>query len=181
MFSSKAAFWGTDFHYSLAIAPVIAMGAADGLRNLLRFAPAIERRIPRAATVGAALMLAGSLLASAKISNLRSAVRDAVRGPTAAERASADAVRLIPSGASVGADGRFIPHLSHRRLIYGYEFGMPETDYILVDDPGPYAREARAKRARYTTIFRRDGVLVMKRNAPASTKVQRFNFREPAK
>lgn len=179
MYSTKTGFWRTEFHYSLAIAPVVVMGAVDGLRNLLRLVP-IERLMPRAATVGAASMLLGSFVASAKISPLRTDAGKVLKG-SPAQRAYGDAVRLVGPDASVGADFFLVPHVSERRLIYYFEFGMPETDYILVRDPGPYAREARGRSARYATIFHRDGLRVLERRTPAPTTVRPLNPGEPAK
>lgn len=57
--SAMPAFWGTSFHYSLAIAPILAMGASAGLANVAGLAaPALRGRLKLA---GAGAMLAAGM------------------------------------------------------------------------------------------------------------------------
>jgi uncharacterized membrane protein len=83
-------------------------------------------------------------------------------------------VALIPEDASVCAQNTLVPHLSQRRYIYQYPYNAEQADYVVLDTSGffypfttqaDYDQSVRALLAsgRFTTIFKLDGYLVMRR------------------
>ena len=174
MLSSNPNLWGTRFHYSLMIAPIVVMGASDGLRNLGRLARFEPRRVAAAA---AALVVVLNLAASAALSPFGGFFSASFYTRSAAERAGYDAMALIPPGASVAALNIFTPHLSHRDDLYALGRGrLLEPDYILVElsqrarpfYSSPLAfRNVRAaveaRRPGYEALVERDGLLLLRR------------------
>ena len=65
LFSSYELQWGTQFHYWLPLAPVLAMGAADGFRNLAGWLGR-ERSIATAGALAGAAILAANLFLVAR-------------------------------------------------------------------------------------------------------------------
>lgn len=174
MLSSNPNLWGTGFHYSLMIAPILAMGAADGLRNLGRLAGFDPRRV---GPVAAAAVVALNVAASAALSPFGALLDASLYSRSRAERAGYEAMALIPPDASVAALNIFTPHLSHRDDLYALGRGrLLEPDYILVElserarpfYSSPLAfRNVRAaveaKRPGYETLMERDGLLLLRR------------------
>lgn len=174
MLSSNPNLWGTGFHYSLMIAPILVMGAADGLRNLGRLAGFDPRRVAPAA---AAAVVALNLAASAALSPLGAFSNASFYARSPAERAGYEAMAMIPRGASVAALNIFTPHLSHRDDLYALGRGrLLEPDYILVElserarpfYSSPLAfRNVRAavlvRRPGYEALVERDGLLLLRR------------------
>jgi uncharacterized membrane protein len=151
-------YWVPQFHYTLVLAPVLAIGAADGLARLER----ILRRSGSGPAIVTALAL-GVLVFS---------VGSATTGPparlthasfyarTATLRASDDAARAIPAAAPVAAGDYLLPHLSGRERIYRMSRdGIAHADWLVVQA----ARPARLQG--WTVTFNRDGIVVYRRAA----------------
>lgn len=164
--------WGTVFHYSAPLAPIVAMSAADGLARLARhFSDAGARRL----TVTAA---AGSVLLCAVLPGRQPLWRIFAMDHYAATD-SAEVGRIvlqtIPEGASIVAQSAIVPHLSSRDRIYMLDSGAPDADYVIGCDalnPWPAAdvdqlralieqREASG----YIVAVKRDGWIVLRRKA----------------
>ena len=174
MLSSNPNLWGTGFHYSLMIAPLLVMGAADGLSNLSRLAGFDVRRV---ALPAAGLVAALNVAASAALSPFGAFSNASFYQRSAAERAGYAAMALIPPDASVAALNIFTPHLSHRDDLYALGRGrLLEPDYILVElseRARPYYssplafRNVRAaveaKHAAYEILIERNGLLLLRR------------------
>ena len=174
MLSSNPNLWGTGFHYSLMIAPIVAMGAADGLRTLARLAHFDARRVGPAA---AAVVVALNLAASAALSPFGALLDGSFYTRSTAERVGYEAMARIPPTASVAALNIFTPHLSHRDDLYALGRGrLLEPDFILVElserarpfYSSPLAfRNVRAaveeKRPGYEALVERDGLLLLRR------------------
>ena len=174
MLSSNPNLWGTGFHYSLLIAPVLAMGAADGIRRLQRLGPLLHR--PRFALACAAAIVLLTVVVSAPLSPLALATNRSTYERSGAERAGYAAMGEIPPEASVAALNIFTPHLSHRDEIYALGRGrLLEPDYILVElsararpfysSPRAMANVAAAVAARrpaYETLIEQDGLLLLR-------------------
>ena len=174
MLSSNPNLWGTGFHYSLMIAPILVMGAADGLRNLGGLAGFDPRR---AAPAAAAVVVALNMAASAALSPFGALSSASFYARSPAERAGYEAMALIPPGASVAALNIFTPHLSHRDDLYALGRGrLLEPDYILIElseRARPFYSSPRAfrnvraaveaKRAGYEALVERDGLLLLRR------------------
>ena len=174
MLSSNPNLWGTGFHYSLMIAPILVMGAADGLRNLGRLTGFDARRV---AFPAAAAVVALNVTASAALSPFGDLLDGGFYARSAAERSAYAAIARIPPTASVAALNVFTPHLSQRDDLYALGRGrLLEPDYILVElsertrpfYSSPLAfRNVRAaveaRRPGYETLVDRDGLLLLRR------------------
>lgn len=163
--------WGTIFHYSAPLAPVVAMAAADGLARIAaRVKDAARRRHTVTILAGVCVLFASILpgnqphwrLFSTKLYRF---------GPV--ERSARAALDLIPVEASVVAQTCIAPHLAHRRLLYPLDRNAPDADYVVAVDQRsawPLANDAEvhallAERIGhgYVVLFDRDGWTVLQR------------------
>jgi len=162
LLSTRTAFWGTSFHFSLTVAPVLAMGGAAGLANVERWARSprlanVERwaRSPRLAgrfrarglasgvalahdrglKLAAAAMVAVSLALTLSISDspLRELARASFyRSPSWA--AAADrAMAHVPAGAPVTANDILLTHLMHRQFAGEIAVGWGLPGYLIAN------------------------------------------------
>jgi uncharacterized membrane protein len=171
LLSSSAAHWGTSFHYSAPLAPVLAMSAADGLARIASRAPTESRR-RRTQT-----MLAGScLLLSLFLPGHQPFWKlfdPASYRAGEVHLAGRRAIAAVPRDASVVAQGMVVPHLSQRREIYVLGPGAPEADFVIACSRlNPYPNdsgeaiaalvEARRRRG-YRVIFQQSDWVVLQR------------------
>jgi uncharacterized membrane protein len=174
LLSASPQHWGTIFHYSAPIAPLVAMSAGDGLARILRRVPSWAPRLPLIAAI--CFLLAAILPGRPPLSRLLTSAY--YRSP-ASEGSAAQALAAIPSTASVVAQAAIAPHLSQRSEIYVLREQPRDADYLIASsalNPWPLpSREAldatiAAQRARgYEPLFERDGWIVLRRAAPATT------------
>lgn len=172
--------WGTVFHYSAPLAPILAMAAADGLARIARVVR--ERRSEATARRLVSGIAAASVVLSALVPGRQPLWR--VFGPghyrvTDMEAAGRTAVAMVPDAASVVAQAAIVPHLSNRDQIFVLDGSAPEADYVLMSDslspwPAENVTELRMlvenRRARgYTVIFQRSGWTVLRRGSAADT------------
>ena len=175
MLSTIPAYWDTRFHYSLAISPVLAMGAADGLQNVVIGLKLQRRLYPIALAACAAMLFAGVKLAP-RFGVVHALDPGFYSLKPNEVRAGADgAVARVPDGASVVAQDPFLPHLSARDRVYEPLANAPLTDYILVDVQNPdmpvspvsgytdMVAVLNARRSHYRQVYSRGGVVLLKR------------------
>lgn len=174
--STTPTYWGTGFHYSATIAPVLALGAIDGLsklRGLLRLEGRFAAGFAAVAVVPVLLMIGQTFRQDYPLERLTHADEWSVPADI---RVGDDMLKLIPPHASVTAQDEILPHLTHRSTIYDLVPGQPATEYVaanprLAHYPTTDAQYAAAleryRRAGYRTIFDRDGWLLLKRPDPA--------------
>jgi uncharacterized membrane protein len=120
--------WGTAFHYSAPLAPILAMSAADGLARIAR------RWQPRAARPLVAGAAAVGVLCSAILPGRQPLWRVFAPGHYRASQSSQlgrEFLAMIPAGASVVAQAAVVPHLSLRDRIYVLDDRAPDADYVL--------------------------------------------------
>ena len=167
--SSSPNHWGTSFHYSAPLAPILAMSAGDGLARMtarLQTAAARSRLLVGAATV---CVLFSSLLPGRQPhwrlfspGHYRSVPLEAM---------ATRVLALIPSDASVIAQTALLPHLSQRQTIYMLEPGVPDAEYLVATTqlhPWPVETmdgllrliEERRQRG-YEPIFEENGWLLL--------------------
>jgi uncharacterized membrane protein len=189
LWSNYPAQWGTEYHYWLPMAPVLAMATADGLANLLR---AIGREGSRAlagTAVGAACLIAAVLLAVREdwvgnhydiqltgvpaLAELRPGFSLAATDEDAVRN---EVVARIPPGASTTVPAPLLPHMSHRRDIFMLGYPSPVTQYVAFNpavlffpDPAYAQHWLDQHRRRYQTIFQRDGWTIWRLRPPAET------------
>jgi uncharacterized membrane protein len=121
--SAKPAHWQQGFHYSLALAPVLAFATADTMRRMPR------RALPA--------MLAALLAAGICFTGYRMRPLAELRRYPSSERAAEirACLRTIPDDAAVAATSALVPHLSQRKQIYVYGTRrlFPRYDYAALD------------------------------------------------
>jgi uncharacterized membrane protein len=169
--SSSQNHWGTIFHYSAPLAPIVAMAAADGLARVTsRISSAPFRSRTTAALAGICVLLAALLPGHQPLWRLFS---PAFYHFGALERAGRDALILIPANASVVAQTNVAPHLSHRASLYRLDPQAPDADYVIAVDgrsTWPLANfqdirnllQERQRRG-YRVVFDREGWIVLQR------------------
>jgi uncharacterized membrane protein len=149
--------WGTSFHYSAPLAPILVMSAGDGLARLRRrgslpgltsanaggiaLHPASGRRahFTTTWTIAAIVVSCAFLPGRQPMWRLFS---PAHWQATAAQRTASSALAMIPPDASVAAPASITAHLSQRARIHLLEAGAPDTDFIVANnqiDPWPLA------------------------------------------
>jgi uncharacterized membrane protein len=171
--SSQPDRWNLAGHYYLPLAPLLAMGAADGLARILRLRPSSTQGPRFVATGAAAAILVANVVVGHRF-QLRDLAGDFNFSRTPGERAAARAVERVPDGASVAATEDLLPHLSERRSIWRVGPGMPRTQYIVANVGAPVLpsttastpeiHQVLAERTRsYTLMFSSRGFAVWRR------------------
>ena len=127
--------WGTDSYFSLSVASILVLGAADGLARVLRSLD-LERAKRWIAPAAAGVMVAGGLVLFTRFP-LSDVFRGGFYQSTRAERAYAGAIAAVPDDASVMAQDWFVPHLSARDDVHLISPRAPITDYIVADIGNP--------------------------------------------
>lgn len=170
-FSSYEAQWGTDFHYWLPIAPVLFMGAADGLRNIVRWLGR-ERNLALVGGVAAGMLLVSNLIIARDFPLSKLVEPDFSFTATAADRAAQDALDVVPAGASATVPAGQLPHMSQRDDIYLFGYPSPQNQYVVFAPqalgwPNPAFEQQwlDQNRAAYRTVYERDGWVVWRRKS----------------
>jgi len=168
--SIRPELWVFRYHYEVVVTTVLFVATLYVLRDAGRRRP---RRDVMAA--GAALLLIATTAWAAWASGAwRNAFDRAPAGTVERWRA---ALRQVPAGARVSAQGAFVPHLSHRPTIYQFP-RVRDAEYVLLDpqsSPWPVTEEAiRAAQEGLGTlgwdaIWRRDTATLFRRTAGAGT------------
>jgi uncharacterized membrane protein len=169
--SSSPNHWGTIFHYSAPLAPIVAMAAADGLARIRSRVRDASFRSRMTASFAAIVVLLAALLPGRQ--PLWRLFSPAFYHVGVLERAGRDALRLIPADASVVAQTNLTPHLSHRSSLYRLDSEAPDADYVIAVDgrsPWPLANfqdirsllDERQRRG-YGVVFEREGWIVLQR------------------
>ena len=163
-------YWGTDWHYSLTLMPILFVALIDGVvrarRGGWRWLRTYAAHVPAVATAVALVLC------------LQFPLRDLARPETYAESPRADAaaevLSLVPPGASVETDIGLMTQLAAERTVYwiGNDNAGVTPDYVLIDTgsgwsalPRNAARlaEQRHPEARYREVFNSDGYLLAQR------------------
>jgi uncharacterized membrane protein len=134
LLSNQPQFWGTGFHYWLVIAPVLAMGAADGARNLLRLLHR-EHSVAWAGAVLGLLMVYANLHLAKKFPVWQVTRSDFTFRHTPEDALANGGLKMIPPRASVITQHQLLPHLTQRRDVYllGSSPALPAAEYLLVN------------------------------------------------
>ncbi|WP_405489385.1 DUF2079 domain-containing protein [Streptomyces sp. NBC_00096] len=125
--SDKSAFWGTGYHYSLVLMPIVFAAFVDALaRRRESGAAGVRRHLIGAAAMCVVLLPAFSLWQLAEPATWRTDPRIAV-----AHRL----MGMIPDGATVQASDGLVPHLTQRTStsLYGWPASRPDPEWIIVD------------------------------------------------
>jgi uncharacterized membrane protein len=116
LLSDVPAYWGTTFHYSAPIAPILVMSAGDGLCRIARcLHDAAARRRVVAGFSAASIVLSLFLPGNQPHWNLFKPSHYAIDDR---HRAGYAAIAQIPRDASVVAQGAILPHVTHRQNVF---------------------------------------------------------------
>ena len=151
-------YWGTDFHYSLALMPIVFVAMIDGMTRWPRL---------RWATL-AALVVTGFTLINSPLSVLVHS--DTYADPPRAASARA-VMALVPKGASVETDIGLMTHLTTDHTVYWLgTVGTAKPTYVLFDiasglgspeDVVAYAEKAHG--GTYELVYQHDGYVLARR------------------
>jgi uncharacterized membrane protein len=127
--SASPFHWGTSFHYSAPVAPILAMSAGDGLARMAnRMDTATARSRLIAGVAGASVLLSSLLPGRQPLWRLLSPRH---YQETTFERTAYRVLRLIPPDASVVAQAAVMPHISQRHQIYVLGPAAPDADFVI--------------------------------------------------
>ncbi|MFJ4409863.1 DUF2079 domain-containing protein [Streptomyces sp. NPDC088910] len=162
-------YWGTDWHYSAVLMPVVFLALVD--------AAALSRRSPRpwlrSYASGLPAAAAGAALALTLTMPLASLSHSDTYKVDAHTKAVEKLLETVPSGSSVEANVGPISRLVHRTTVYwvGDTQGI-SPDYIVIDnssgwvpDPLTYAKQLHPN-AEYQQIVNAEGYVIMHRTSP---------------
>lgn len=172
--SNNHTHWGTSFHYSAPLAPILAMAAGDALARIgAQIADPDRRRITLNSFAGATLLLASLLPGHLPMWRLFTPAHYQQPSHQAAGR---KALATIPDDAAVIAQVTIAPHLSQRRQIYLLKPDAPsdeaDAEFLIASrhlSPWPSSHEAiqqvvAARRARGDAVlFDESGWIVLRR------------------
>lgn len=177
MFSDNAKYWTLQDHYSLAIAPVLAIGAARALplvSGLIGARVAALRERPLAAWACGAIAAGG--VASCAAFALGDLARTSTYRVPEARRGAPRALARIPPRASVAATNHLVPHVSQRDTVVLLGPRLPPVRFVVAQtgDRDPTAlfpfgtvQQQRAAlrrlRGRYRLVHAAGGVQVWER------------------
>ncbi|HET9109284.1 MAG TPA: DUF2079 domain-containing protein [Ktedonobacterales bacterium] len=200
LLSSDPAMRAGIYHYNAEIAPVMVFAAIDAVvwvsaasGWLARHAPPLAQRISQglSASVSRAarwpwprMVMAGLILFALALGAYEqrlhgdSPVAEGFTWPvvSAHTELANTFVAMIPPNASVSGQSDLLPHLSNRRYVYLFPYGMLQADYVLLDVTGniypqtdrlAYAQQAQALLTNpdYHVVAAQDGYLLLKRGA----------------
>jgi uncharacterized membrane protein len=167
--ADKPAYWQQGFHYSIVIAPMLALAAIDATARLAR---RLGGRARAFLPVGTAVLV---LALGAYFSFIRLRPLDELRRYTSAAHAAEIRACLdtIPGDASVAATSAVVPHLSQRPEVYVIDRRpLPRTDFLALDaytwtypltSRDVAALAERSQRAGFGVVCSRSGVAVLRR------------------
>ena len=194
MVSENGFHWGTAFHYSAILMPVVFAGLIDALAGWRRTDHPLAARHVRA-SLATVLAVTAVMLPSFPLAQLAQRATWRTTGHVEAARAL---LARIPDGATVAASNRLAPQLTSRCVVvlfptfpvdgrlYRYERGQlppPTAEWIVHDRETPEAwpykpghwpypieqQEAELAAARqrygYELVARRDGITLLHRVA----------------
>lgn len=128
--SSNELHWGTTWHYSLVLMPVIFIAAADGIARLRSSRSGFLRAYGQH---GAAVVLAFTL-ATLNQYPLWSLTKPATWQVGARQQAARAVLDAVPDGVSVASDSSLVSYLVPGRDAYFVGLpGNPVVDYLVVD------------------------------------------------
>ena len=171
--SSSPNHWGTIFHYSAPLAPILTMSAGDGLARLVnRLHETRSRARLTGALAGCCALLSALLPGNQPVWDLFSPKHYRT---TQVHRTGYEVVKRIPEGASVVAQAAVVPHLSQRDRVYLLEARAPDADFLVHSSglsPWPFsthaelsAHFAERRRRGYALVLSANGWTVLRRSS----------------
>jgi uncharacterized membrane protein len=169
--SASPNHWGTTFHYSAPLAPIIAMSAGDGLARLSRRVRSHAIRVRLTFGLAAASVVLSSILPGHL--PLWRLLAPRFYQQTVFHRTGHEILALLPEGRSVVAQAAVAPHLSQRDHVYVLDPRAPDADFVVASaqlNPWParsFDELARLlddrRRHGYVAIFEEHGWILLRR------------------
>ena len=141
--SASELHWGTSFHYTAPLAPILIMSAGDALARIARRfdRPDARKRLVTWAAAGCVL-LSSLLPGNQPFWSLFSS--DHYR-QTAFQRTGSSVLDLIPGGASVVAQAAVVPHISQRDAVHMLDPTAPDAEFVIAGtDLSPWTNQSYA-------------------------------------
>ncbi|MDQ2761626.1 MAG: DUF2079 domain-containing protein [Actinomycetota bacterium] len=136
--STNPNLWSGKFHYSLSVAPVLAMGAACGLAHLARLLPERRRRKVTIGATGAMLVVSLALTIVLGIRQELGAGGHSFYSEPSFAPAAYRALRQVPAAASLATADLVLPHASERQHLQLMDAkNIGKDQYLLVDVLAP--------------------------------------------
>jgi uncharacterized membrane protein len=174
--SDDANYWGTSFHYSAVLMPIVVAAMIDALARWRRRSGATEVRSRRAERGIRLVVVLSALVTLAAIPShpLAQLAEPGFWRPSPGSAAAEAALARIPDGATVSTSDNIAPQLTDRATVT--LFGLAPLDsvrpaWILVDahstrhfrvTPAAEQRDlAAAERRGYAVVLERDGVVLL--------------------
>jgi uncharacterized membrane protein len=142
-------YWGTTWHYSMILMPIVFLAGVDALVRLRRSKSSAVRRYARLVPALAALFG----LISCVYFPLGKLVQAKTYSPSPRAEQAQAVLNAIPSGASVASDFGLLPYLTANHTVYWLgplDHGV-QPDWVLIDpssgwndDPGDAAKYAES-------------------------------------
>jgi uncharacterized membrane protein len=132
--AQNESYWGTRYHYSAVLMPIIFVALLDALDRL---APSFHGRMRSVPTVAVVVSLTASVLLGARLS-LADMVRPKVWHTNSAVAMQKRLLRQIPDGATVAAPNQVGPQLTNRADVYLYPWyptSEVRPEWVLANDP----------------------------------------------
>lgn len=178
--SDSSYYWGTSYHYSLVLMPMMFAAALDSQPALLRsrFAPvrALGRHAAAAMLVAAAPLAPHQPLQNFLLHPVSALV------PTSHSRAAYEVMSRVPNGASVRTTNNLAAHLTHRTRVVIWPLSNRETDWVITDTTAsgisPAEHQAHLEHLMtrgYEHVETKDGIVLMRRadHSLASPEIRR--------
>jgi uncharacterized membrane protein len=171
--SSRPMFWDPYYHHNAAIAPLIALAAADGLARIARVIKAERARHAVVILLSLAILSINVYMVT-DLPLWRLTSSD-YRRLSEKDRDGQAAVSVIPAGVTVAAQVPIASHLTHRRGMYVIYPNMsaPDCEYVIVSNHVthyPFASfqeienyYQKLQERGYVKIFDRNGWIVLKK------------------
>lgn len=172
LLSDAPQHWGTTFHYSAPLAPILVMSAGDALHRLAASLGSPRSRVRVvSAFAGASVLLSAILPGNQPHWNLFK--RGHYQIPDH-HRGGYRVLERIPAAASVMAQGAIAPHLTHRDQIVVLEPGaQADADFVVagrgldlfpIADANELDRLLEEMQMRgYTTVHAQDGWVLLRK------------------
>lgn len=126
--ADEAFYWGTDWHYSLTLMPIVFIALVDAMYREHRLA---WLRAYSAQGAAVALALAAAMQVNSPLSAL---VKPETYEANPRAASAREVIALVPKGASVETDIGLISHLVTDHTVYWLgTTGEAEPDYVLFD------------------------------------------------
>lgn len=168
--SNNPSYWGTEFHYSTVLMPIVFFALIDALdrtpHHFPRSATGLFPHFPhfRTAVVAVAALLATSL-------PLAEAVRPAFWRDSPSTAAARQALAVVPDGARVATTNQLSPHLTDRTTVFLHTPGNrgARVDWMVLDtaDTTLSADPPRRTQPGFHQVYATEGYVVLRRDAPS--------------